>query len=145
MAVPVTGKVLLDTNVFVDYLRADLHADWVFGGISHTMRFLSSVVLLELTLGADTARRKRAVERVIAAFPRSRHIAPAPLLFEHAGRLFRSLHGSGAEVIDRLGPMNDILIALSAREIGATLITNNLKEFDRIARHLLGLKFTAPD
>lgn len=29
MALPVTGKVLLDTNVFIDYLRADLYADWI--------------------------------------------------------------------------------------------------------------------
>jgi len=41
MAVPVTGKVLLDTNVFVGYLRAGLHAEWVFGRVSNTIRFLS--------------------------------------------------------------------------------------------------------
>jgi predicted nucleic acid-binding protein len=50
MAVSVTGKVLLDTNVFIDYLRADLHVDWIFGGVSNTIRFLSSVVLMELPL-----------------------------------------------------------------------------------------------
>ncbi len=31
MAVPVVGKVLLDTNVFIEYLRAGLHAEWVWG------------------------------------------------------------------------------------------------------------------
>jgi hypothetical protein len=29
MAVPVAGKVLLDTNVFVDYLRVGLHTELV--------------------------------------------------------------------------------------------------------------------
>ena len=29
MAVPVVGKVLLDTNVFIGYLRAGLYAEWV--------------------------------------------------------------------------------------------------------------------
>ena len=53
-----SGKVLLDTNVFVDYLRVGLHADWVFGRVGDTIRFLSSVVLMELRLGADTLRRK---------------------------------------------------------------------------------------
>ena len=76
MAVSVTGKVLLDTNVFIDYLRADLHAAWIFGGVSNTIRFLSSVVLMELRLGADTTRRKRAVDRIQAAFPAGRLIAP---------------------------------------------------------------------
>lgn len=50
MAVPVAGKLLLDTNVFVDYLRAGLHADWIFGRVGETIRFLSSVVLMELRI-----------------------------------------------------------------------------------------------
>lgn len=52
MAVSVTGKVLLDTNVFIDYLRADLHPGWIFGGVSNSVRFLSAVVLMELRLSA---------------------------------------------------------------------------------------------
>jgi hypothetical protein len=38
MALPVSGKVILDTNVFIDYLRADLHAEWVFGQVENTTR-----------------------------------------------------------------------------------------------------------
>jgi predicted nucleic acid-binding protein len=144
MAVLVTGKVLLDTNVFVDYLRANLHSEWVFGSVSHTIRFLSTIVLMELRLGADTPRRERAVERILAAFPAGRLVAPAPRLYDHAGRLFRAIHGAGAGIDDRLGPMNDILIALSAREIGATVVTSNLKDFDRIGRQVAGLKVAAP-
>jgi predicted nucleic acid-binding protein len=89
MAVPVAGRVLLDTSVFIDYLRQELHADWVFGRVGYTIRFLSSVVLMELRLGADTLPRRRAVDRIKAAFPAGRLIAPAPDLFERAGALFR--------------------------------------------------------
>ena len=32
----------------------DLHADWIFWRVSNTIRLLSSVVLMELCLGADT-------------------------------------------------------------------------------------------
>jgi predicted nucleic acid-binding protein len=144
VALPVTGKVLLDTNVFIDYLRADLYADWIFGGVSNIIRFLSSIVLLELRIGADTARRQRAVDRVQAAFPTSRLIAPLPPLFDHAGRLFRTLHGEGSGLDDRLEPVNDLLIALTARQIGATILTSNLDDFRRIARHLPGLRILAP-
>jgi predicted nucleic acid-binding protein len=144
MAVSVSGKVLLDSNVFIDYLRADLHADWIFGGVSNTIRFLSAVVLMELRLGADTPRRRRAVDRIRAAFPTGRLIAPLPPLFEHAGRLFRTLYGDGSGLRDRLGPMNDLLIALTARQMGATLVTSNLQEFRRIAGHVSGLKLVAP-
>jgi predicted nucleic acid-binding protein len=144
VAVPVTGKVLLDTNVFIDYLRADLYADWIFGGLNNIIRFLSSVVLLELRLGADTPRRQRAVDRVLAAFPTSRLIAPLPPLFDHSGRLFRALHGDGSGLDDRLGPVNDLLIALTARQIGATVVTSNLDDFRQIARHLPGVRIVAP-
>jgi predicted nucleic acid-binding protein len=78
MALPVTGKVILDTNVFIDHLRADLHADWVFGRVENVVRFLSSVVLMELRLGAGTLPRRRAVDRIKSAFPASRLVAPAP-------------------------------------------------------------------
>jgi tRNA(fMet)-specific endonuclease VapC len=144
MAVSVTGKVLFDTNIFIDYLRADLHADWIFGGVNNTIRFLSAVVLMELRLGADTPGRKRAVDRIQAAFPAGRLIGPLPALFDHAGRLFRTLHGDGSGLADRLGPVNDLLIALTARQMGATVVTNNLQEFHQIAAHVSGLKIAAP-
>jgi predicted nucleic acid-binding protein len=144
MAVPVAGKVLLDTNVFIGYLRAGLHAEWVLGRVSHTIRFLSAVVLMELRFGADTPRRKRAVDGIQRAFPSGRIIAPTPSIFEQAGRVFRTLHGNGAGLQDRLGPLNDLLIALTARQIGATVVTNNLDEFRRIAARIPGLRVVAP-
>ena len=144
MALPVTGKVLLDTNVFIDYLRADLHAAWIFGGVNNIIRFLSSIALMELRIGAHTPRRQRAVDRIQAAFPTSRLIAPLPPLFDHAGRLFRTLYGDGSGLDDRLGPVNDLLIALTARQIGATVLTSNLEDFRRIARHLPGLRIAVP-
>jgi predicted nucleic acid-binding protein len=144
VALPVTGKVLLDTNVFIDYLRADLYADWIFGGVGNIIRFLSSVVLMELRIGADAARRQRAVDRIQAGFPASRLIAPLPSLFDQAGRLFRALYGNGSGLDDRLGPVNDLLIALTARQIGATVLTSNVDEFRQIERHLPGLRVAAP-
>ncbi len=145
MAVPVSGKVLIDTNVFVDYLRVGLHADWVFGRVGDTIRFLSSVVLMELRLGADTLRRKKAVDRIKAAFSHGRLIAPAPQVFDHAGQLFRTLYGSGSGLVDRLSPINDLLIALTARQIGATVVTGNLNDFLLIADRLSGLAVVAPN
>jgi len=147
MAVPVigiAGKVVLDTNVFIDYLRADLHADWVFGRTENVVRFLSSVVLMELRLGADTLPRRRAIDRIKRSFPDGRLIAPSPELFDRAAGLFRALHGDARGVADRLGPMNDVLIALTAWRIGATVVTRNLSDFRRIARELRGLRVAAP-
>jgi predicted nucleic acid-binding protein len=145
MALPLGKKILLDTNIFVDYLRDDLHSDWVFVRSEISFRFLSSVVIMELRLGADTLRRKRAVDKIIAAFPGERRVAPSPPMFDLAGELFRRIYGFGDGMKDRLGPMNDLLIALTARYIGAVLITRNLQDFQRIAKHLPGLVIHSPD
>ncbi|MCI0545943.1 MAG: type II toxin-antitoxin system VapC family toxin [Candidatus Rokubacteria bacterium] len=144
MAVFVAGRILLDTNVFIDYLHLGRHASWVWGGRPSRIRFLSAVVLLELRVGADTARRGRAVDQIQAAFPAERVVAPTPGLFDRAGGLFRVLHGNAAGLQDRLGPMNDLLIALTAWRIGAAVVTANHREFSRIAAHLPGLTVVEP-
>lgn len=119
------GKVVLDTNVFIDYL--------------------SAVVLMELRIGANTVRRRRVVDRLKASFPPSRVVAPTPELFDRAAVLFRRIHADGQGLTDRLGAVNDLLIALSAWQIGAAVITSNARDFGEIERHLSGLRWGPPD
>ena len=144
MALPIGGKILLDTNTFIDYLRTGIHADWVWGRPGQAVRFLSAIVLLELRLGADSLRRERAVDRIEAAFPKDRIVAPTPLLFGRPGQVFRKLYGDGSGLADRLAPIDDLLMALTAWQIGATVVTRNVREFRRIAAHLPGLAVVSP-
>lgn len=144
MALPVGRKVLLDTNVLIDFLRAGLHTDWLLGRDARIIRFVSAVVFLELRLGADSPKRNKAVDKIEKAFPPGRVLVPTPPLFDQAGRLFRSLHGDGSGLEDRLGPINDLLIALSARQIGAAVVTSNVLDYRRIAAKLPGLRVIAP-
>jgi predicted nucleic acid-binding protein len=137
-------KVVLDTNVFIDWLRLGLHEEWVVGRAGGALRFLSSIVVFELLLGADTLRRRRAVGRLVDAFPTSRRLAPGAEAYPRAAALFRALHGDGSGLRDRLGAIDDILIALTAREIGATLVTSNVKELGHIAAELPGLRVLSP-
>ena len=144
MALPVGGKVLLDTNVLIDFLRAGMNAEWVLGGHGTVVRFISTVALLELRLGADTSKRKKAVGRLHQAFRSGRILGLTPPLLDHAGQIFRALYGNASGLTDRLGPMNDVLIALTEREIGATVVTSNVLEFRRIATKVPSLKVAAP-
>ena len=128
MALPIGGKILLDTNVLIDFLRAGMHAEWVLSGHGTVVRFISAVALLELQ----------------QAFQSGRILGLTPSLLDHAGRLFRTMYGNASGLSDRLGPMNDVLIALTAREIGATVVTSNVLEFRRIAGKVPGLKVSAP-
>ncbi len=144
MVLPIGGKVLLDTNILIDFLRAGMYAEWVLGGHGTVVRFISAVVLLELRLGADTPKRKKAVDRLHLAFQSGRILGLTPSIMDNAGRLFRTMYGNASGLGDRLGPMNDVLIALTAREIGATIVTGNILEFRRIAGKVPGLKVAAP-
>lgn len=146
MAVPVTGKLLIDTNVFVSYLRSGLHEDWIEGRVEKTTRFLSSVVLFELRLGALDDRRLAVINRLSRSFPKERIVSPTQGIYKKAADLFRELFGlnSAAWPQDRLGPVNDLLIAVTAFRMGATVITENEKDFSRIARHLPGFRFSVP-
>jgi len=71
---------------------------------------------------------------------------PADLAFGQrvraGGPSLRLLYGTGAG--DRLGRLNDLLIGLTSREIGATVVTRNHEEFARIATVVPGLAVTAP-
>ena len=146
MAVPVRGKLIIDTNVFVNYLRSGLHEHWIEGRIEETTRFLSSVVLFELSVGAQDSRRLAVVNRLIRSFPKDRIVSPTEGVYKKAVDVFRGLfgHNTAAWPQDRLSPVNDILIAVTAFRIGATVITENEKDFSRIASHLPGFRFSTP-
>jgi predicted nucleic acid-binding protein len=90
MALPIGGKVLLDTNVLIDFLRAEKHAEWVLGGHGTVVRFISAIVLLELRLGADTPKRKKAVDQLQRAFPPERTLGlTSTALSSHVRKRFR--------------------------------------------------------
>lgn len=53
--------------------------------------------------------------------------------YVEAGRLLAKLQSQkGCEIKKTIGLTNDVLIALSARRIGATIITQNKKDFEAI-------------
>lgn len=50
----------------------------------------------------------------------------------------------GSEPADRFAALNDILIALTARELGAAVVTSNLGELRRLAKAIPGLRIVSP-
>ncbi len=124
-------SVVLDTNVYVDWLRSRDHHDLVVG--AGVRRHMSAVVAMELRVGARTLPGRRAVQRVLRVFHRTgRVVVPAGSVFETAGDLLQPLSDAGLE-IRRASLVNDVLIALSARTIGATVVTQD-RDFEAIHR-----------
>jgi predicted nucleic acid-binding protein len=126
------SKVLLDTNLYVDWLGRGLRPELLLG--TDLRRYLSAVVLMELQVGATT----RAAQRVVASLERAyavggRLIPPTVGVFRRAGMVLRRLRAQGRE-IRRASLVHDVLIALTGRAIGATVYTLDGSDFEAIRR-----------
>ena len=122
---------LLDTSVYIENFRTGrftlklLRSPWIVR--------CSAVVLHELRRGARAESELRFVaelaRKVKIITPTERH------WLESAEILDRLRKVKGYEPTKLWELAFDILIALSARDIGATLITCNRGDFDQIGRH----------
>ncbi len=130
--------ILLDTCVYLYALRSDAGADFF------RQRFLpqvfrthlSSVVVEELYAGALDPSGIRLVEAYVGALEKAgRVITPTFQDWKDAGRLVaqitRQEPGRKPKVQQML---NDILLTLSARRLGAELVTFNRSDFQLIRR-----------
>lgn len=127
-------RILIDTNLYVDWINGRRHEDVLFQRDAVT--YLSSIVVMELYAGAFSDRERRLVRRLVATFARpGRLIVPTEPVYEDAGHVLRDLQASEDYDLSRArGLSNDVLIALSARAIGATVITQNERHFTAIRR-----------
>jgi predicted nucleic acid-binding protein len=123
-------KVVLDTNLYIDWVNRGLREDRMVG--AGLVRYLSAVVIMELRAGARTQAGRSAVDRLVRAYAAGdRLVTPSRAVFERAGSALRRLKLAGREVRSAAF-VNDVLIALSARAIGATVVTANVGDFEAI-------------
>jgi len=129
-------KVVLDTNLYIGWLNDGLHGRLMLGlGL---VRYLSAIVQMELRIGATVLRARRAVDRLARSYRASgRVVAPDADVFDQAGGTLQRLRGAGRE-IRRASLVNDVLIAHSARSLGATVVTAD-RDFEAI-RSMLDFK-----
>ena len=80
------------------------------------------------------AYRRSGKADVVAVFDRAdRILVPSGAVYEDAGHVLRMLQESrGYRVAGSPSLVNDVLIALSARAIGATVLTCNARDFAAI-------------
>jgi predicted nucleic acid-binding protein len=123
-------RVVLDTNLYVGWLNRSLHPELFLG--REYVRYLSSVVLMELRAGASTRRASTALDQLLRGYQGGgRLVAPPAQLFDRAGTILRRLRFAGRDV-RRASFVHDVLIALTARAIGATLYTSDAGDFQAI-------------
>lgn len=137
---------LLDTNLYIralnepvfgdalaDFQQAHLQALWV-----------SAVVVFEVTVGARDAEHAAAWERwLVRPFhKRERVLLPGDTTWRIAAEARRRLRSSKRydASLALASFQNDLLIAATCRERGATLITANARDFEIIER-VIPLRF----
>jgi predicted nucleic acid-binding protein len=142
-------KFVLDTNCFIDASRTEAGADAfaAFCARAAPKLYLSSVVAAELRAGAGNASERRTLERrVLSPYMRRRRLLnPSSAAWEALGTtLARLVENEGLVLADvRKSFMFDILIAWSCREVGAALVSRNMKDLSRIAE-VFAFEFVAP-
>lgn len=142
-------KYVLDTNLFIDAIRypekeAALNE---FLQRNAPATHMSAVVMQELRAGAVTDSQAKALQDgIFSAFERRDRIATPPAAaFKECGRILADLfREDGAAYRKRPRSLvNDILIAVTCRENGLTLVTSD-SDFKLIRIHLRGFNYLAP-
>ncbi len=122
-------RVIFDSDLYIDWMEAGRREELLLA--RPLIRYMSTVVLLELQAGALEPLAAEAVQDLYRTFRRvGRLLSPSSDTFWRAGSVLRTLqqrHGFDLRRSFRL--VNDCLIALSSRQIGATLLTRNERDF----------------
>jgi predicted nucleic acid-binding protein len=124
---------VLDTSIYIGHWERGLYGELLEDVRRTFVIRLSAVVLSELRRGARTREAERRVTDLFnLALP---GWEPTASDWWTAGRLIRRIGDeAGWETSKRRDFQNDALIALTARRHGATVVTANRDDFDRLAR-----------
>jgi predicted nucleic acid-binding protein len=132
-------KYLLDTNVYLEAVRSEENRERFRTAFLPLLpaTFLAAVVAYELAVDAADRRTRALVGDFVRPLERSgRIVSPAFEDWQHAARIVTAIYERERSWRSKLPALlNDVLIALSARRIGATLLTYNAADFRLIRRH----------
>jgi predicted nucleic acid-binding protein len=142
-------KYVLDTQLFINAFRdpAANEALQRFHRAFAPFEHLSVVVAQELRAGVKRPRDRKALERnVLTIFERAgRTLTPSADAWHRSGDLLAAMARQEGLEIARVSKAfaNDVLLALSCREAGCVLVTDNERDFQRI-RRFVQFDFTNP-
>ncbi len=132
---------LLDSNIYIRGIRESAFGLEVeaFHRSNLPRLVMSAVVVSELLVGAQTSDVVRRLQRTLVEpfLLRKRFLVPGWQTWERAVAIDRGIRkGSRAAKLTSRSFFHDILIAATAREMGATIVTFNTTDFALIAEHV---------
>jgi predicted nucleic acid-binding protein len=126
-------KHLIDTDLYIDLIQSGTKHAFIRGLYDRETPgiYFSSVVVQELLAGARSSAGQRRVEILFRPFERvGRVVTPSHNHWKDAGNVLAQVLRERPDLKDRLPALvNDCLLALSARSLGATLYTRNRDDF----------------
>lgn len=135
-------KFALDTQLFIHALR-DQDAKAAFNRFHDRcapLVHLSVIVAQELRAGIRSDEDRRVLENhVLGIYQRTgRSFAPSAGAWHRSGDVLAAMAAGEGLELARLSKSfsNDVLLALSCREFGCVLITDNERDFKRIQRYV---------
>jgi predicted nucleic acid-binding protein len=135
-------KYVLDTSLYIRAIRDSQYAEGLkqFFSSYAPSTFLSSIVLHELLVGANTIAKAREIDKRIARplMRVNRVITPSHAAWVVAGTAVAQMskrHRRDLRSIPK-SLIHDFLLAASLREVGVTLVTENIADFDEIAGYI---------
>lgn len=142
-------KFVLDTNLYIAAIR-DPEQDKALDGFlerNAPVTYMSAVVMQELRAGAVTDAQASALDKgLFSVFERrGRVVGPSVAAFKECGRILAALfRQDGVPFKERPRSLvNDILIAITCRENGLTLLTSD-GDFKMIRPHVRGFAYLLP-
>ncbi len=131
-------KYVLDANCYIDASRGsqDLARLTEFSNWAAPGLFVSTVVVSELRAGVTSSRdRKKLEQEVLGPFVRRRRVVtPSSAAWDALGLTLATLREKeGLQLAQvRRSFAFDILLAYSCRELGAILVTGNIRDMKRV-------------
>jgi predicted nucleic acid-binding protein len=129
-------KYMIDSDLYIELLRTGLYHDIIAEIYTRETPniYFSSVVAQELLSGIINETGRKNVEAILHPFEKSgRIVTPGHSVWKDAGYILSKLRTKNPHLKSKLPQMiNDTLIAMSARAIGAIVVTLNSSDFEAI-------------
>ncbi len=127
-------KVIFDTSIYIPFINKGIAYPTSELNIEKPILYMSAVVIEELYAGAFDRVSIKLLDRMYETFKNlGRLVTPVASDWQKAGKVIARLgnkYGFEDRFLSKV--TNDVLIALSARQIGAVLVTNNVKDFSKV-------------
>jgi predicted nucleic acid-binding protein len=127
------AKHLIDTDLYIDLIQSGTTLPFISELYAKDAPglYFSSIVAQELLVGARSPAGKKRVEILFRPFERvGRVVTPGHNQWKEAGDILAKVLRDRPDLKNKLPALvNDCLLALSARSLGATLYTRNRDDF----------------